>query len=143
MIEVSHPRDLARHVGTVLTPAPMTVSAEMVDMFLAASGDGQWIHGAGAKTRVVPGNYLIALLPRLMQGVLRVGGAEKSLTTGYDKLRFPASMTVGEDVAASFTVTDVRARGGGVFATLAITLSAGADGRTVLEGTVRDFYVID
>lgn len=143
MIEVDHPKDLARYVGQALTPPPLAVSAEMVDHFIAASGDKQWIHGSGAENRIVPGNYLIALLPRLIQSTMRIGGAGRALTTGYEKLRFPASMTVGETFAASFTITDVRARDAGVFVTLALTLSAGGDGRTVLKGTVRDYYSVE
>ena len=143
MIAVDHPKDLFRHTGEVIIPAPLSVSAEMVDIFIAASGDGQWIHRADAETRIVPGNYLIALLPRLIQSGIRIGGADRALTTGYDKLRFPASMTVGETLAATITISDVRARDAGVFVSLAVILSAGGDGRTVLQGTVRDFYLLD
>ena len=68
MIHVERPELLADHVNAVVTsPTQIIVNDAMIDAFTEMSRDPQWIHSSAAEPRIVPGNLLIALVPRLLR----------------------------------------------------------------------------
>ncbi|MBR1217043.1 hypothetical protein JQ557_03510 [Bradyrhizobium sp. U87765 SZCCT0131] len=96
-LRVAGAADLAEHVGAVLPASDaFAVSQDEIDRFIALSGDAQWIHVdpvraaaelPGGRT-IVPGNLLVALLPRRLQQIYVVTQFARCVTAGYGELRF-------------------------------------------------------
>ncbi|CAH2603697.1 conserved protein of unknown function [Rhodovastum atsumiense] len=106
MITVATPAELGRFIGQEQrSPSGLVVDAAMVEAFLALCGDGNPIHqGADA---IVPGNLLLAQLPRFLQALFRVGHCRRSLLAGYRAVRFRRPVPVGACVHLAATLAAV------------------------------------
>ena len=96
-IQVNRPADLAAFVGKSLPPSEsFTLTQSDVDRFVALSGDRQWIHSDLERAKaalpagriIVPGNLLLAQLPRFLQQIYTVAVFEKCLAAEYRQVRF-------------------------------------------------------
>jgi acyl dehydratase len=96
-IQVERPVDLAAFVGKDLpTSEPFALTQADVDRFVALSDDRQWIHCDAARAKaalpdgrtIVPGNLLIAQLPRLLQQAYSVARCEMCMVAEYRRVRF-------------------------------------------------------
>ena len=96
-LQVNRAVDLAALVGKELPPSEaFALTQSDVDRFVALSGDRQWIHSDIERAKanlpagrtIVPGNLLLAQLPRLLQEVYSVAVFEKCLVAEYRQIRF-------------------------------------------------------
>ncbi|MEW6641411.1 MAG: MaoC/PaaZ C-terminal domain-containing protein [Pseudomonadota bacterium] len=103
-LHVAHASDLAAHVGAVLPASDaFAVTQDEINRFVALSGDRQWIHCDVARAAtelpggrtLVPGNLLLALLPRRLQQVYAVVHFARCLTAGYREIRFRQPVATG------------------------------------------------
>jgi acyl dehydratase len=143
MIMVPIPSDLASHIGDEFKSVEnVLVSHELIDAFLEVSGDRQSIHTTEAEERIVPGNLLISLIPRLLQSCLSVGGFERCVTVQYSEIRFKSPLIAGEYLTLSGQISDVRKRSGNVFLTVDVSLLEWDSVRTILTAQVTDLYEV-
>jgi acyl dehydratase len=143
MIKVSIPSNLPSHIGDKFKSVEnVLVSHELIDAFLEVSGDRQSIHTTEAEERIVPGNLLISLIPRLLQSCLSVDGFERCVTVKYSEIRFKSPLIAGEYLTLSGQISDVRERSGNVFLTVDVSLLEWDSVRTILTAQVTDLYEV-
>jgi len=141
LIRVPTPADFAAHLGENIVGAEtVTISGREIDAFTKVSGDRQWIHGPAAERRIVPGNLLIALLPRMIQSCLVAETFARCLTVKYAAIRFRHPVREGAAIGISIRVMEVRNRAAGTFVTLDVRLTDQASGNECLSATVTDYY---
>ncbi|ABD86615.1 MaoC/PaaZ C-terminal domain-containing protein [Rhodopseudomonas palustris] len=96
-LQVDRPLDLAALVGQELPPSEtFALTQSDVDRFVALSQDRQWIHCDTERAKaalptgrtIVPGNLLIAQLPRLLQQAYTVARCDMSMVAEYRRVRF-------------------------------------------------------
>jgi acyl dehydratase len=108
---VAKPQDLSGLIGTTArSELEIQLDHTMIDDFLRASGDAQWIHLRQATERVVPGNLILAQIPRLLQSLYVVEQYEKSILASYDNIRFKNPVFADEKLYLEATITSVRQR---------------------------------
>jgi len=101
----------------------MAVSQELVDRFAELTGDRQWIHVDVERARrespfgapVAHGFLTVALLSRLVQEAVDLrADCRLRVNYGFNRLRFPAPVTVGSRIRARVTANAVREVEGGI-----------------------------
>ena len=141
MIKISAPSELANHIGDGFkSRESLLVLDELIEAFLEISGDRQSIHTAEAEERIVPGNLLISLIPRLLQSCLSVSDFERCVTVKYSEIRFKSPLIAGERLTLSGQIFDVRERAGDTFVTTDVSLLESDSGRLILTAQVTDLY---
>jgi acyl dehydratase len=136
--------ELESLVGVTLGPTAWRAVRQVdVDQFAELTGDQQWIHvdivRASAGTfggTVAHGLLTLSLGPALMQELIDLSAFPQSLNYGYDMIRFPAPVPVGERVRATGTIVAVDRRASG---TVLIRLTQ----RIEVEGSIRPACVAD
>jgi acyl dehydratase len=126
--------ELKSMVGQELPASePLHVTQERVNLFADATDDHQWIHVEPERARSGPfggaiahGYLTLSLLPHLMASAFRVGGVQRGVNYGLNRLRFPAPVPVGSDVRARFTLNGVKEIEGGV--QVLVGFEVGVDG---------------
>jgi acyl dehydratase len=100
----------------------LTIDQARIDLFADATGDRQWIHVdterarkelPGGKT-IAHGYLTLALIPTLVQGLLRIEGLTRGINYGADKVRFTAPVPEGSRVRARQKLLSAEPRGGGL-----------------------------
>lgn len=106
-IVVASPADLAGAVGQRATGDWFEISQERIAAFANATEDRQWIHldaeraASGPFGGTIAHGYLtLSLLPRLVEGLLEVGGLAMAVNYGLDKVRFLLPVRAGSRVRA-------------------------------------------
>ena len=141
MIHVERPELLADHVkAVVMSPTQIIVDDAMIDAFTEMSRDPQWIHSSAAEPRIVPGNLLIALVPRLLRECVVVDRYSRCLTVKYENIRFKKPVVSGDTLGLAATMVDVRTRFGATFVTVSINLINQANSDEVVQAVVTDCY---
>ena len=114
-IEVASPEQLPEAVGQSATGDWLLIDQERVNRFADVSEDHQWIHidperaAEGPFRSTVAHGYLtLSLVPRLTEGLLRVGGVELMINYGLERVRFVTPVTVGSRVRATTTVAEAE-----------------------------------
>jgi acyl dehydratase len=108
----------------------LTIDQARIDLFAQATGDRQWIHVDPARAeRELPGGktiahgYLtLALIPTLIQGLLKIEGLTRGINYGADKVRFTHAVPEGSRIRARQKLLSVEPRGGGLQLTSEITV---------------------
>ncbi len=141
MIKVSVPSELTGYIGASFnTSESVLVSDVLIEAFLNISGDRQSIHTAEVEERIVPGNLLVSLIPRLLQSCLSVAEFERCVTVKYSEIRFKSPLIAGEYLTLSGQISEVRARSGNVFVAVDVSLLEPDSGRLILTAQVTDLY---
>ena len=141
MIKVSAPSELTRYIGDDFKSTEnVLVSHELIEVFLEVSGDRQSIHTAEVEERIVPGNLLISLIPRLLQSCLSVGEFEQCVTVKYSEIRFKSPLVAGEHLTLFGKISNVRVRSSDVFVTADVSLLESNSSRLILTAQVTDLY---
>jgi acyl dehydratase len=100
----------------------LTIDQARIDRFAEATGDRQWIHVdreraaremPGGKT-IAHGYLTLALIPALIQDLLKIEGLKRGLNYGADKVRFTNMVPEGSRVRARQKMLSVEAKGGGL-----------------------------
>ena len=115
------------------------ISQEEVNQFADVTGDHQFIHVDEEKAKETPfggtivhGYFTLALLPVLMDEVVKFDGFNFAVNYGANKVRFPAPLPVGKKVRGSVSVVSVEEVKGGSQATLQTTLEVEGGKKPVL-----------
>jgi acyl dehydratase len=97
------------------------VDQDQVNLFADATHDHQWIHVDPERARSGPfgqtiahGFLTLALLPALLQPLLRVEGARLGVNYGLNRVRFPAPVPFGARIRAKARLKEATAFEGGV-----------------------------
>ena len=121
----------------------VTVDQRAIDLFADATGDHQWIHvdpekaAAGPFGQTVAHGYLsLALIPALLEQLLRVSGARMGVNYGIAKVRFTAPVPSGSDVRLRATLNSAERRGEGVLFRLGVTIEIRDQEKPALVGEV-------
>ncbi len=114
-IVVGAPASLVDVVGQSATGEWLEISQERIAAFADATEDWQWIHldaeraAAGPFGATIAHGYLtLSLLPRLVEGLLEVGGVAMAVNYGLDKVRFLQPVRAGSRVRAVTEVIGVE-----------------------------------
>jgi acyl dehydratase len=101
----------------------LEVSQDMIDEFAELTGDRQWIHVDVERARrespfgatVAHGFLTVALMSRLVHEAVQLQTDSKlRVNYGFNRLRFPAPVTVGSRIRVRVTTNAVREVEGGV-----------------------------
>jgi acyl dehydratase len=101
----------------------LEVSQDMIDAFAELTGDRQWIHVDVERARrespfgatVAHGFLTVALMSRLVRETVDLQADSKlRVNYGFNRLRFPAPVTVGSRIRARVTPNAVRDVEGGI-----------------------------
>lgn len=92
-----------------------------IDTFAALTGDDQWIHTDPERAATGPfggtiahGLLTLSLGPHHAKTIYRIDGMAMGINYGYDKIRFPAPVTVDSKVRLGATLSSVTEVPGGV-----------------------------
>ena len=111
--------DLAAFVGTELAPGRWrSATREEVDRFVALTGDRNWVHTDAERakreldggTTIVPGQFLLALVPALLQEAYVVTGAPQSRAAALRVVRFRHPVCPGAAFRLRARLTLVKQR---------------------------------
>lgn len=138
---VARPQDLTGLIGTpARSELEIQIDHTMIDDFLRASGDAQWIHRREAAERVVPGNLVLAQIPRLLQSLYTIEHYQKSLLASYDNVRFRNPVLVDEKLYLEATITSVRHRHTQVYVKAECAMHNSKTKALVMTASVVDVY---
>jgi acyl dehydratase len=97
------------------------VTQERVNAFAEATGDFQWIHVDEERAKETPfggtiahGLYTLSLGPQFSYSMFSIEGIAFGLNYGYNKVRFPAPLPVGQKVRMRAELVNVEDVPGGV-----------------------------
>jgi len=142
------PAELLDAVGTELGPSEwLEITQDRVDTFAEATGDHQWIHvdpvraAAGPFGGTIAHGYLtLSLVNHFLPELLRVDNVSMGVNYGTDKVRFPAAVPTGSRIRATGVVSATAEAGGGVQATVTVTVEIeGGDRPACVVETISRF----
>jgi acyl dehydratase len=112
------------------------IAQERVDRFAEATLDDQWIHVDVERAKagpfggtIVHGFLTLSLAPVLLDELLRVEDASRTINYGLERVRFPAPVPVGSRVRLGAELSSLEQVSGGVQTVLAFTFE--------LEGSAK------
>ena len=109
--------DLRDRVGQELAKSDwITVTQESIDAFAEATGDRQWIHTSAERARkesqygttIAHGFLTLSLLSQMLQSAVQIRGVRMTVNYGLNRVRFPAAVTSGSRVRATFSVVSFK-----------------------------------
>ena len=132
---------LAGLVGTHLGYTSwQPITQAQVDRFAEATRDDQWIHVDVERARagpfggtIVHGFLTLSLAPVLLDEVLRVEDASRTINYGLDRVRFPAPVPVGSRVRLGVELSSLEQVAGGVQAAFALVFELEGGDQAVLR----------
>ena len=109
-----------------------------VDAFADVTGDHQWIHVDPERAAQSPlggtiahGLLTLALAPAMTSSLLSFEGFAFALNYGYNRVRFPAPLPVGEHVRMHVRLDGVQRIAGGAALSLGLTFESSGGGKPV------------
>lgn len=148
-LRVHRAADLSALVGTELPPGDeFALTQADVDRFVEISGDRQWIHSDVERARaelpgertIVPGNLLLAQIPRLLQQVYVVERFQRCLVAGYSQVRFRQVVGTGATVVLQAKLVSVTPTRSFVRVETECSLIVADDRKPALTVRVTDLY---
>lgn len=104
------------------------VTQETIDRFADVTGDHQWIHVDPERAAQTPfggtiahGLFTLSLGPKFSYEIMDMQGFAFGVNYGYDRVRFPAPLPVGQKVRMRATLTKVEDVPGGIQITVTQT----------------------
>jgi acyl dehydratase len=128
---------LSEFVNRDLGASPwLEITQERVNHFADATGDHQWIHvdverAQPAGGTIAHGFLTLSLIPHLCGQIVRYTEIVRTLNSGVNRVRFPASLRVGNSIRAHLKILAVEPRAGGLQVTSEITVEAMGEERPV------------
>jgi len=127
-----------------------SITQEQVNHFAEATWDDQWIHVDVERARAGPfggtiahGFLTLALAPVLLDELLRVEDASRTINYGLDRVRFPAPVPVGSRVRLGVELNSLEQVSGGVQAALALTFELEGNAKPCCVGELLLRFVRD
>jgi acyl dehydratase len=109
-----------------------------IDAFAEVTGDRQWIHTDPDRARRSPfggtiahGYYTLSLVPKLLDEVFPLDRFAAAVNYGFDRVRFPAPLPVGERVRMHANLDAVEPVHGGATLRLGLTFEREGGDRPV------------
>ncbi len=128
MIEVNGLDELRAAVGQEAVSDWHEVTQEAINEFAEVTGDDQWIHVDVERAKETPfggtiahGHYTLSLAPKFSYGLFKAEGFAFGVNYGFNKVRFPAPMPVGDRVRMHLKLASVDDVPGGAQITTALT----------------------
>ncbi|MQM26699.1 MaoC family dehydratase [Glycomyces albidus] len=147
-ITAASPADLGDALGARATGDWFAVDQDRIDAFADATGDHQWIHtdperaAAGPFGGPIAHGYLtLSLLPRLLEGLIAIGGLAMSVNYGLDRLRFLQPVPAGARVRAAVELASVEETARGVRAGYDVTVEIEGGAKPALVARTITLYV--
>jgi acyl dehydratase len=126
------------------------ITQEQVNRFAEATLDDQWIHVDVERARLGPfggtivhGFLTLSLAPALLDELLRVEDASRTINYGLDRVRFPAPVPVGSRVRLGAELSSLGQVAGGVQAGLALTFELEGSAKPCCVGELLLRFVQD
>lgn len=116
-LRVASANDLAANVGREFAPGRWrAVTQDEIDRFVALTGDRNWIHTDTARAArelpegrtIVPGQLLLALVPKLLQEAYAVTGGVQGQVAAIRVVRFRRTVHPGDAFRLRARLTLVR-----------------------------------
>jgi acyl dehydratase len=131
--------EILAHVGTELGVTDWhEVTQKAIDTFAEIPGEPQWIHVDPERAAATPfggtvahGLYTLSLGPGFCTQLFALDGFTLGMNYGYDKVRFPAVLPVGERVRMRATLAAAEAVDGGCRVTITGTFERENDPKPV------------
>jgi acyl dehydratase len=119
-------QDLTASAGTRLGESEwQQITQDTIDAFARVTGDFYWIHTdpvRAAETQIgvtiAHGLLTLALGPALNYSIVNFEGFTTVLNYGYDRVRFPARLSVDSELRMTLDILDVEPSGAGTRARL-------------------------
>jgi acyl dehydratase len=128
VIEINGLDELKAAVGREAVSDWHEVTQETIDRFAEVTGDDQWIHLDRERAKQTPfggtiahGQYVLSLAPVFGYRLFKADGFAFGLNYGFDRVRFPAPMPVGDRVRMRLKISRVNDIPGGAQITAALT----------------------
>lgn len=146
---VKHPKDLLDMVGQTFGPTEwLTMEQGRIDQFAEATGDHQWIHVDPVKAADGPfgvciahGYLTLSLANKFLPELMTVEQVTMGVNYGCEKVRFPNTVKVGQNIRGVGEVTSVEQKSGGVQVVVRITIEVEGEERPAcVVDTISRFY---
>lgn len=134
-------------IGRSLGPSrPRQIEQSRIDAFAEATEDRQWLHTDPERaadgpfgSTIAHGYLTLSLSTALLWDVLQVSDAAQIVNYGLEKVRFPAPVLAGDEVAMTLELLAVEPVTGGVQVRYRGTLTSPGQAKPVcvLEGLFR------
>ncbi|MDQ2981519.1 MAG: MaoC family dehydratase [Actinomycetota bacterium] len=126
------------------------ITQAQVDSFAEATWDDQWIHVDVERAKagpfggtIVHGFLTLSLAPVLLDDLLHVEDASRTINYGLERVRFPAPVPVGSRVRLGAELSSLEQVSGGVQAALALTFELEGSAKPGCVGTLLLRFVRD
>jgi acyl dehydratase len=120
----------------------MTIDQQRINLFAEAVGDHQWIHVDPVRAADGPfggciahGYLTLSLASYFLPQIVQINNMRMGVNYGCERIRFPAAVRVGARMRAVGELTHAELAGGGVQATIRLTME--------IEGEERPACVVD
>ncbi len=128
MIKVHGLDELKAAVGQEATSDWHEVTQDEIDRFAEVTGDDQWIHVDPERAKQTPfggtiahGHYTLSLAPKFSYDLFEADGFAFGMNYGFNKVRFPAPLPVGDRVRMRLKLASVDDVAGGAQITTELT----------------------
>ncbi|MGL6071608.1 MaoC family dehydratase [Craterilacuibacter sp.] len=118
------------------------ITQTRIDLFAEATGDHQWIHVDPERAKTGPfggtiahGYLTLSLASLFLPQLIEIRNMKLGVNVGCDRVRFPAPVAVNSRLRGRGEVLKVEEAGGGVQATVRITIE--------IEGADKPACVVD
>ncbi len=135
--------------GKSLGPSQwVAISQQRIDQFADATDDHQWIHVDPERAKDGPfgatiahGYLTLSLISRFLPELAELKNLKMGVNYGTDKVRFPSAVKVGSRVRAHGEVVEAIEVGGGVQATIRVTVEIeGQDKPACVADTIARYF---
>lgn len=117
----------------------VTVAQAMIDDFVEATGDHQWVHADPARaaegpyaTTIADGYLTLSLLPALVGSMLTVSDGTVAVNYGLDRLRLTGAVRAGQRVRARALLASAVPKAGGLLVRIQATVEIEDEDRPAL-----------
>jgi len=116
-LRVANAIELAAYVGREFAPSRwLKLTQDEIDRFVALTGDQNWIHTDAARAErelpagktIVPGQLLLALVPKLIQEMYAVTGGAQGQVAAIRAVRFRRTVHPGDTFRLRARLTLVK-----------------------------------
>ncbi|MCP5091705.1 MAG: MaoC family dehydratase [Gammaproteobacteria bacterium] len=147
-----HPKDLLDAVGETLGPTDwMTVEQDRINQFADATDDHQWIHVDPEKAADGPfgatiahGFLTLSLVNKFLPKLFEVQNTTMGVNYGCDKVRFPNTVKVNQQIRGRGEILGVEEKPGAVQVTVRVSVEVEGEERPAcVADTISRFYYSD
>jgi acyl dehydratase len=135
--------DLDSLVGEgVAVGQSLQIDQMMLDQFLELCGDTNKIHRTSPSNSqpIIPGNFLISLVPQLLQSQMSIHESIECFTVGYQMIKFRAPVRLQDTVIFNADISSVRCVKKARHVVYDFTFRNQDQSKVSMEGQMTDLY---